>query len=293
MSGFGFADLKMNNLINKIFRFMDRTEQTKIQNIIIYNNSSIKDKLLNISKFVTDYVIRKGINKDDNRQDFIIVKINAYLSAKYPHLIQTDCKIIDIGGGNGNVLSGLKDKINGKNEIKDLNESKNNFICVETLTNWGEHYDFDNTNIIYKFFGTDFNFELPDNSIDIIMCMVSLHHMTNETITTIMQHIHRILKPNGIVLIKEHDANNESIKYIYWEHHLYHALDCAFEFETINVENYFNNFIYNFKSKEQWTNCFNQFGFELVEIKNRFLDGKYILDPKVPTNLYWAVYKKN
>ena len=278
-----FTDLKLNNLINKIFRFMDQTEQTKILKIIT-SNLSMNYKLFSLSKFVTDYVIKNGINKDENRQDFIIGKIHTYLTKKYPHLIQSNCNIIDIGGGNGNVLSGLKDKINGKND---------NFICVETLTNWGEHYNFDNTNIQYKFFGTDFNFELPDNSIDIIMCMVSLHHMTNETISSIMQHIHRILKPNGIVLIKEHDAKKDDLKYIYWEHHLYHLLDCAFNAETINIDHYFNNFIYNFKSKEQWTNCFNQFGFELVEIKNRFLEGHYHFDPKVPTNLYWAVYKKN
>jgi len=283
----GFSDLRFDNLICKILRFMPQTEQKKIKNIIIYNNLSIRDKLLNISQFMTNYVIKNGINKDENRQDFIIGKIHTYLTKKYPHLIQSNCNIIDIGGGNGNVLSGLKDKING------IYGTNYNFICVETLTDWGEHYEFNNTNIQYKFFGTDFNFELPDNSIDIIMCMVSLHHMTNETISSIMQHIHRILKPNGIVLIKEHDATKDDLKYIYWEHHLYHLLDCAFEWETIDIDHYFNNFIYNFKSKEQWTNCFNQFGFELVEIKNRFLEGHYHFDPKVPTNLYWAVYKKN
>ena len=130
---------KMDNLIHKIFKFMTSYDKKEIKKIM---NSKMleKDKLLNISRMVTNYVTRNKLKPDEFRQDFIIDKLNTYLNSKYPYLVQNNCKIVDIGGGNGNVISGLKDKLN-------VMTNKEDFICVETLTDWTETYEFNNTTI--------------------------------------------------------------------------------------------------------------------------------------------------
>ena len=278
---------KMDNLIHKIFKFMTSYDKKEIKKIM---NSKMleKDKLLNISRMVTNYVTRNKLKPDEFRQDFIIDKLNTYLNSKYPYLVQNNCKIVDIGGGNGNVISGLKDKLN-------VMTNKEDFICVETLTDWTETYEFNNTTISYKFWKndeTEFNLDIPNNSVDIILCMVSLHHMSDDTISKLLTNIRCVLKPEGKVLIKEHDKKYSSELFIIWEHHLYHILDCAYKGITIDYENYKKNAIYNFKSKEQWNNAFTTFGYKLLNTTNRFLDGKYETDERNASELYWAIYQK-
>ena len=278
---------KLENLIHKIFKPLPISEKREISNII-KGKSLVKDKLLNISKIVRDSVKKLGLKRDDSRQDFITDKMKQYLESYYPKLVEDHCKIVDIGGGNGNVLSGLRDSIKGETRMED-------FICVETLTDWNETYEFNNKNITYHFWKkdeTEFNLNIEDNSVDIVLCMVSLHHMKDETIDKVLKNVSRILKPSGRLFIKEHDSNKESAFYILWEHHLYHILDCAYKGEVVDVDGYLCSNIYNFKSKEEWTLTLDDLGFELVKLKNRFLDGDIVKDDKNSSELYWGIYQK-
>ena len=278
---------KMDKLINKIYRFLPINSKKDIK-YIIQGNLTLNNKLLEISDIVTKFCIRYNIKPDPDRQDYIIQNLKHYLDMYYPYLMQDNCRIIDIGGGNGNVISGLRNKITSNTNTSD-------FICYETELDWAENYAFNNQNILYKYWNKDdtkYNLEQPDNSVDIILCMVSLHHMTNDTIATMLTNFNKVLKPNGKVFIKEHDRTINSNSYIFWEHHLYHILDCAYNCHTIDIDKYFNTNINNFKSKEQWNNAFTSFGFETVNITNRFLNGEYSSDETNISELYWAIYQK-
>lgn len=276
-----------DNLIHKIFNFLPSKNKACIKNII---NRKCDEpiKLLTISKLITQFVSNANIRVNPHRQDFIINKIKKYLDSSNRvsnTLIYDDCVYIDIGGGNGNVLSGIEYLIRQTNTTK-----KENFICLETQTDWNEEYKFDNTNITYVL-NNEFNLEA--NSASVILCMVSLHHMTDTTITHILQQLYRVLKPGGKLLIKEHDNTSlETENYILWEHHLYHILDCAYQGKTIDVSTYYDKNIYNFKGKTQWTEIITSHGFNLVQVTDRFLSGEFIRDKKNSTELYWAIYDK-
>jgi ubiquinone/menaquinone biosynthesis C-methylase UbiE len=274
-------------MIHKIYKFLSSYEKNKIKKLIEKCYSE-KDILLEISKIVVNAVTHLQITPDKSRQDFIIEKILQYINNNYPYLLQNNCKVIDIGGGNGNVISGLRNNLNIVTNASD-------FICYETLTDWAESYTFDNTNITYKFVNNNNKFELdlPENCVDIVFFMVSLHHMTTNNIIKVLENVFTVLKPNGKVLIKEHNATSKSNPYILWEHHLYHILDCAYNNKIIDIDKYYNTTIYNFKSREDWNFIFKTVGFELVDTKNRFLDGNYVYnDEKNASELYWAVYQK-
>jgi len=283
------SDECLGNLIHKIFKPLYYKDKQYIKQFIkSTNNNNLSASLHKISTLVTNvYKINQYV-PDENRQDFITTKIINYLYQLPNSIISTELdtniRFVDIGGGNGNVLNQLA-------TILDIQKDK--VICVETSSDWVEKYEYNNSNISYMFWdNTDLKIE--SNSVNCVLCMVSLHHMTDTTIHNILKEIKRILKPEGILLIKEHDTNNISQKYIQWEHYLYHILDNAYKYEVINPQIYLETAIDNFKSKEEWQTIIETIG-ELTwkERTNRFLDGEFTTDPKNPTNLYWDIYINN
>jgi ubiquinone/menaquinone biosynthesis C-methylase UbiE len=274
---------KMDILINKIYKILTNNDKKMVKGII--NDSSIESlKLEKISKLITSIILKYRMKPDLHRQDFIVGKLKSYLQSN--NLLNDNFSIIDVGGGNGNVISTLKNVLD-----KNMNMSKSNFICLETLSDWCESYAFDNSNITYKFWNNN-EIEICDNSIDVVLFMVSLHHMNDNTIKNVLLSMKRIMKQNGKIMIKEHNNKNlDTFRYILWEHHLYHLLDCAYNSSTVNVSNYYDSSIYNFKSKEEWNSIFQECGFKCVCITNRFLDGEYVEDNSNVSELYWAIYE--
>jgi ubiquinone/menaquinone biosynthesis C-methylase UbiE len=273
----------MDVLLNKIYRILTNNDK-KIIKGIINDSSNEYSKLERISKIITNTIVKYRIKADPHRQDYIVSKIKSFLT-EHRFLVGNDFRILDVGGGNGNVISCLKNKL-------DKSLSNEQFICLETISDWCENYAFDNKDIIYKFWQNQV-IDMPDASADIAFCMVSLHHMKDETINNVLQELFRILKPGGKIFVKEHNnKNSETFRHILWEHHLYHLLDCAYNSSFIDVNKYYENSIYNFKSKEEWNIIFQYCGYKLLCYTNRFLDGDYVDEANNVTELYWAIYEK-
>jgi ubiquinone/menaquinone biosynthesis C-methylase UbiE len=277
----------LDNLIHKIFKFLKSNDKIKINNIILETPSD-NNKLLiqNINK-ISNIVLKYNLNKNENRQDYIIDKIISAVNRMKPEILNKNIVIADIGGGNGDVLSGI-------NKRTGINGDKNNFICVESKTDWVESYPCDNTNIVYKYWNND-TIDIKDNSCDLVLCMVSLHHMNNDTIYNAINEIKRILKEDGLLFVKEHDSDdNQTLQLIEWEHHLYHILDCAYSGKKTNAEEYLKYSINNFNAKGYWQYLFeNMFSFKLKNRMNRFLDEiNNEEDAKNITKLYWDIYEK-
>jgi len=275
---------KLDNLIHKIYKFLSNSDKSEIKSLINKTNNNdvlLQASMNKISNIITKYVKRLQLKRDENRQDFIISKIVSFIQSVDPTILQNSLKVADIGGGNGNVLSSLNDIVKG---------DKSHFICVESK-DWIETYLYDNP-ITYAFWDNNV-VDIADESCDIVFCMVSLHHMTDETIANTLQEIHRILKKGGLFMIKEHDCQSVQVNnLILWEHHLYHLLDCAYDNRPFDYEHYYNNSIYNFKSKRGWRVLIESQSFQHKCSQNRFLDGEYKNDPKNASNLYWDIYTK-
>lgn len=279
---------ELDNLIYKIYKFTNQHDRIIIKNIIldtpINNLTKLKSSIKKIENVIFKYFQKLSIKRDEHRQDFITEKIMNFVNKMCPDTINQNMSIVDIGGGNGDVISLINTLVKGNSE---------QFICVETATEWVESYAHNHDNIVYKFWNND-TIDVVDNSCDIVMCMVSLHHMNDLTIANALKEMKRILKENGILLIKEHDSGNTNdCRLIHWEHHLYHILDCAYENKVVDVEEYMTKLIHNFHSKQFWRRLFEENGFKFVARTNRFLDGPYVEnDKKNPTKLYWDAYRK-
>jgi len=277
----------LDNLIHKILKFMSNYDKSNIELYIrktIQNNALLKTNLTHIYGIIVKYFKVLKLKRDENRQDFIVSKILSFMESFRPGMLSADMKVIDIGGGNGNVLSGMNDVLKG---------DKSNFVCVESK-DWIEHYNYDNPNVTYVFWDNHTIEVLDDESCDLVLCMVSLHHMSDDTIANVLPEIYRVLKKGGILMIKEHDCNSIQTKnMILWEHHLYHLLDCAYDNRPFDYDTYYENSIYNFNSKMVWQAFMETYHFKYVLSKNRFLDGAYTAnDSKNASNLYWDIYTK-
>ena len=267
-------------MINKIYKFLNNENKYFIKEIILSNTMTILDKFEQIINIIRPIVKELRIEKDDERQDYIVSKILKYIGNKNGRVF------IDIGGGNGNILN----KISISLSKDDPNIIKDNYICVETKTDWIESYDFSNKNIIYKFWDNK-KINIPDKIADIILCMVSLHHIKDDILINVFDEIHRIIKPGGLIMIKEHDCiDNYDI--IEWEHNLYHILDMALLDKELDTVAYFNKSISNFKSADTWKNIIIKKGFKWLDRTNRFLDGPFIDDIKNVSRLYWDIFYK-
>lgn len=253
---------------------------SKIETIIIKTDKTRYIKsMLQINKLLLKNSIKKNIiinNIDTDKHKYIafeLVKIIKEL--KFNNKI----KIADIGGGEGYIIEEIG---------KLMNINKENLYCIEQKE-WHELYTFNN-NIKYIFWNNE-NIDIPNNTIDIIIIMVTLHHMHDNIIENVFINIKKILKPNGIIIIKEHDYNYKIKTIIDWEHHLYHII--ASPNNNINkndLEKYFNYYVNNYKSKLEFDTLFKKYNFiDIIELDTHFnkSNNKFYLNP---TNLYWKIY---
>ena len=68
------------------------------------------------------------------------------------------------------------------------------------------------SNVIYKQM-KDFIIPLPDQSVDMVMMMMFLHHVDEQGKMKVIKEIQRVLKPGGLVFIREHDVPSGDKKF--------------------------------------------------------------------------------
>ncbi|WP_316354563.1 class I SAM-dependent methyltransferase [Candidatus Trichorickettsia mobilis] len=56
--------------------------------------------------------------------------------------------------------------------------------------------------------------QILSNSVDVVSCVVGLHHIPTEKLQPFVSSIYRILKPGGIFILRDHDAKDDEVKSI-------------------------------------------------------------------------------
>lgn len=268
---------KFDILINKILKIkVDKKKD--VVNILTLTRSYSLKKFLYISNL---YHSENVINFKPDRH-FISYKISKYLLQT---CFRKNMKIADIGGGNGDVL-----KIIGEN----LNLKRENLYCVENNSNsWAESYSFSNGKHIQYIFWDNITIpNIPTKSLDVVLIMVTLHHMPNDIIQNLFNNLNSLVKPNSILILKEHDCKTRDDLYIInWEHHLYYLINSHILNEN-DVIRYKESYVDNYKTKSDYDNLLYKNGYiDIIEF-TRLFDKNLNLDKNNATNLYWKVYKK-
>jgi SAM-dependent methyltransferase len=178
---------------------------------------------------------------------------------------------LDYGGNDGGVASELA-------KLMKINNTQMFSADVEKWLGNTKKNVYDN--ITYTLLSENQKLPYRDNSFDSISCLQVLHHI--EFIDVHVKELHRVLKPGGILVIKEHDCNNTSTEFLIDIEHMIH------EYVEPNEPNIdiLNNYAAFYKSFTDLNELITDIGFE-------FITDNYDFNIKFnPTRYYFAIYKK-
>lgn len=142
----------------------------------------------------------------------------------------------------------------------------------------------------YKMINTDINFvplepgkklQFEDNQFGVISSMMTFHHVNN--LDFVLKELNRVMRPEGYLVLREHDAENDIDKLIIdVEHMIYDNFDDEYTDEKRQL--YYGQYV----SKEAWSTKLKEFGFTRVGDGDEFL----YKNIRAETKPFYAVYQK-
>lgn len=117
--------------------------------------------------------------------------------------IQSGMKVLDAGCGNGRFLDIIAELVTSSGEITAIDLAEENIDTVNSLIN-SNHFNVPVSAAIGNV--TSLNF--PDNSFDVVWCANVTQYLDETNLIKALSEFKRVLKPNGIVAIKETDGTS-------------------------------------------------------------------------------------
>jgi len=261
--------------------FVSSNVSKKIIKYVSHNNVSDTE----VIKFIKENEVKKYNNKKDiynicSSWKYIIENVILTYKSIITKLnnnedidnIINNIKYLDIGCGGGH-----KTSLIGK-ELKLKKENMNG----TDIKKWGPYsqentkYDFN-----FKFIKDDGTLDYKDNSFDIITCILMLHHV--KELDNILVEIKRILKPNGIILIIEHDNHTDS------DNMTLDILHLLYGYLVDKTENYIDNPDYSrYYNWCEWDYIFDKHEFSYIKSNYLFTSISHKLRYD---NIYYCFYK--
>ncbi len=102
--------------------------------------------------------------------------------------------------------------------------------------------------------------DIPSKSVDLVVCVIGLHHIPVEKLDGFVASIERILRPGGQFLLRDHDAHTpELISIVSTAHTVYNAITVGESLEAEMSE------YRNFQPLSYWISLLEQHGFKSGE----------------------------
>ena len=177
-----------------------------------------------------------GVDRGSNR----IKSIEKHILNKQSHKIIPSC-YLDIGCYDGSITKSIADYFK-------LHKLQTHGVDVSNC-----HSDNNYTDITFtQYDGKILPFS--DNSFDLITCLMVLHHIPIDNLYILMSEINRVMKPNGILILREHNVTNINDG---------HSLDIMHNFydyvwNDIEIKTQWKT---NYKSHTEWSDIFYLNGF--------------------------------
>ena len=211
----------------------------------IYNNIRIKVMGNSISSSLLSTNITDDINNDADRGNYLA---NIILDC-VPTRLQTKGvigKLLDYGCSEGYITNELG---------RQLCIPSNQVYGADVRMCTGSGYTF------IKLSDEQDNEILPfdDGAVDVIVASMVLHHVKNQSF--IISEFKRILSPNGIVIIREHDCIDSYFS-VFLD--IVHGLYSFVSSTTIKWPGFISEAKMHYLSKENWDKLFQQEGFKLI-----------------------------
>jgi ubiquinone/menaquinone biosynthesis C-methylase UbiE len=257
-------------------------EVIKIIKEDVSNGKSDIDIFLHINNFLIEHnLIECAINVEKrllNRiNDFSILLENDLF--KIDSYLDFGCDDATITKILGSYIGLTKDKIYGV----DISQCTNNNITFIKQ-------EYNNSHV-----------NLPNNSIYLVTMLMVLHHLENPI--DLLGEMYRIMKPGGLLIIREHDIdiNMDPDGKIFLDIlHLYYDYVYNNPSRNNNIDSYSK--ITHYRSRQEWTNMITSIGFKRIDTDDRIntlynisdIERKYSHKAKIdnPYHFYYGVYRK-
>lgn len=180
-------------------------------------------------------------------------------------------KYLDIGCGNGNKTLRFSNLLGLKKE--NINGTDINL--------WGPYkQDQTSYNFNFKLILKDGKLDYSDNSFDLVTCFLMLHHVND--LKQLIKEIKRILKPNGVLLIIEHDCHDDYDKLILNILHTLYGFIVDKDMRSITNPSYSEYFNWC-----EWDFIFNKNNFSVI--KSNYIFTSIEHDTRFD-NIYYCFY---
>jgi 2-polyprenyl-3-methyl-5-hydroxy-6-metoxy-1,4-benzoquinol methylase len=178
---------------------------------------------------------------------------------------------LDFGGNDGSVAS----------EISSLmNLSKEHVYSADIETWLGNSKPNTYQNITYNVLSENQDLPFNPNSFNSISCLQVFHHV--QFLSFYLQKLYNVLKPGGVLILREHDCSNTSTQLLIDIEHVLYEYVLS---DTPN-ENIFDTYYAFYKSYKELRDMIESVGF-------KYITSNYNYEISInPTRYYYSVYKK-
>lgn len=121
--------------------------------------------------------------------------------------------------------------------------------------------------------------DIPDESVDLVTCLIGLHHTRPEKLAGFLQSVRRILRPGGWFILRDHDVKNPDMATFVSLVHTVFNLGLNVSWET-DQQDY-----KDFKSIDEWSKLVTKEGFTDA--------GKRLLQANDPSDNTMVIFTKN
>lgn len=183
-----YINYLINHVMKSVYQIPNNTDQLLRRLMISYDKNTMSEENI-LNEFTTFLNTLTKIEKD------------AYVNHKINYITESvDIKpsnVLDIGAGTGEILVGIKN-------YYGLPKEKVYALDLQPIQR-------DDITVIWY----DENMKIPfdDGSIDLIVMLSLLHHVPERS--PLLAEVHRVLSPNGRVVIREHDDTKTRLYYIF------------------------------------------------------------------------------
>lgn len=98
--------------------------------------------------------------------------------------------------------------------------------------------------------------DIADESVDLVTCHIGLHHCPTELLEGYIKSIHRILRPGGLFIMRDHDVKTSEMATFVSLVHTVFNLGLNVSWETDSSE------FKSFKSIDEWSKIVSAYGFK-------------------------------
>lgn len=261
---------KCRQLRGSFIKKMDNLVNQKLSDTMIYEEMHRfihHDVHPDVRKYIQHQGHYRGINRSTKIVDF----------AREHHEAPIE-RILDIGCGDGSITKVLQQRLQldvSSVHGCDINPIKTDdftFTLIPEIPN-------DNTPRL----------PYPDGHFNVVYALMSLHHIRN--IESMLTEIHRVLAPNGLVIIREHDCVTNGLGLVLDVIHGFYSMVWS---NPKELKCFHEEYWANYRTAKQLDILIESSRFTRITGTNRDENYPIYYHGKVinPLKHYWAIYRR-